>query len=258
MSPPILYAPARLDAFPAPTTDETQAGPDNLDSLAAEWIDRLAAISPVEADIIDLFRLRKTPEDIAIVLEMSRQCLAYRYARALRRLAHIRWLDSVRLDVPTIQRVLEPLVKPEVAEVVITAWVTLAHAIEVAALVGIPQGTMGTYWARALRCVRIAVQTSQDADLHELHRWMTGHRWRLLQEERTRPRWHYSDAVVVQAREVILDAIRHGGRTITQLIRAHAAATGERDERLVRRVVGELEGLGQVRRERRRVTRSSQ
>lgn len=249
---------AELALLHAPAAEPSGAEPGEFSlnkEVVEQMIDHLAAISPVEADIVEL-RLRGCREvDLAIVLGLSQSSIAYRYARAMRRLAYLRWLDGIRLDVETIQVTLEPLVDRLLVDVVITTWATFEPSYRVAELVGITEGQMRYFWFRACGVVEKAAGSTGASDaLRELHRWMSGHRWRTVAEESPTPRKEFGEAVLEEARDAVLHALRKGARSIRQLARICStitAAAGHGSsrtpgERLLKTVLVELEGSGLV------------
>lgn len=106
----IHLTPAELERIPAPDPDDEPDDPITSLDWDTEVAPYLDAIPPIEADIIELRRKRKTQEDIALVLGMTQAAVSYRQLRAVQRVRFERImstypsLDDLRLDVGHLLR----------------------------------------------------------------------------------------------------------------------------------------------------------
>lgn len=94
--------------------EEAGPGPalDRLDRAELDhYLDRLAAISPREADCLDLSARGSRMVDIGVVLgdegfPLTQAACSYMKQRAIERVRYMRWLDGLRLDEDIIEAVL--------------------------------------------------------------------------------------------------------------------------------------------------------
>lgn len=205
--------PVRLDRLPAPepqANEDTPAAPTNTAELVGGWIDRLAAISPLEADLIELRARGCVERDLSVVFGMSQAAISYRYARGIDRIRYMQWRDSLGLDRWKMYEDLEALgMNPVEVEVVIAIWETTS-TMETARRLMLDGGQAQV--SRIWKAFGLRVQGA--GPRYEPYRaWVAGHRWYVMSElpwPDERKRWTlemYSETSTTETRRRILDLV---------------------------------------------------
>lgn len=206
----LRYAPA------IPTSGDSEDSSVSREEIAA-MIDRLAAISPVEADVLELLLLGKTWRDIGIVLDLAMSSISYRYTRARQRIAYMRWLDGLRDSGLSSEAIREHVVrlvgpqatrlKPVDVDVVVTVWETQRTQLHVARAIGLDPRVMLHHWRRVERVVRVMARAPAGTEPEAVHVPSRSQRlvslprrgggfWRILGEWMSRIDWTMLTEVV--------------------------------------------------------------
>lgn len=205
--------PVRLDRLPAPepqSDEDTPTTPTNTGELVAGWIDRLAAISPLEADLIELRARGCVERDLSVVFGMSQAAISYRYARGIDRIRYMQWRDSLGLDRWKMYPDLEALgMNPVEVEVVIAIWET-ASTTETTRRLMLDggQAKVSRIWKA------FGARVANAGPRYEVYRtWVAGHRWYVMaelpwpDERKQRTLEVYAETSTTAMRSRILDLV---------------------------------------------------
>lgn len=185
MSPPFVFPvdPARLDRLPAPeVSPATPGAPDGAakpDKPASAWIERLATVSPLEADVVELRARGCLGHDIAAILGVTQAAISMRHARGLERLKYLAWLESLGIDRDRMFVDLETLGLDIVDQLLVVAvWETSSLSEATRRLRYAPLKAMTLRWRRFVRLVTWAAELNPRFEPYA--RWVEGLRWRIL------------------------------------------------------------------------------
>lgn len=182
------------DRLVAPTEEDLEAQRSEWERPSPEAVnealDRLALVSPVEADILDLTLKGKHQDDIRIVISpegeipLSQGAISYRLQRAVMRLTYLRWLDGLHLDETSIEEALLGLGwPPRTARVLADLYVTHCTT-ETAKRLGMGQPRVfGLQRAAKGRLV----DEGGDDIVSRIARWFAGYRPNMTRECAYRP-----------------------------------------------------------------------
>ncbi len=252
--------PVRLDRLPAPEPEPNEdtptapAAPTDLATVAAQWIERLAEVSPLEADIVELRARGCLETDLAVVFGISQAAISFRYQRGLQRLRYLVWRANLGIDEARMFDDLEVLGLDIVDQLLVTiVWETSSLIEATRRLRYASHAVMWKRWQQFVTLVTWAAELNPRFEPYAA--WAAGHRWSILvdvawpEERRDRAREAFHGSTTADTRRRIVELLDRSPGLRAQTIRTILGLSTRRWNTAVQQLLerGELQVTGRAR-----------